>query len=141
MAEPTHVVTCFLMRDGAVLILRRSQRVATHRGLWAGVSGYIEPGETPVETAYKELGEEVAALPKQVRLVREGPVLVMDDPPTGTTWAVHPFLFEDLGVEVVTDWEHVDHRWVRPSQLGEFDTVPGLEETLEAALGIGQPEE
>lgn len=39
------VVTCFLLRrarDGdRILILRRSQRVGTYRGRWAGVSAYI----------------------------------------------------------------------------------------------------
>jgi 8-oxo-dGTP pyrophosphatase MutT (NUDIX family) len=132
---PTRVVTCFLWRAGRVLILRRSQLVRTHRGLWAGVSGYVEAGESPRETALKELREEVSASAHQVRLVREADPIVLEDPQTGTVWAVHPFLFEDLGVEVETDWEHVEHRWIEPGELPSYETVPGLEETLAAALG------
>jgi 8-oxo-dGTP pyrophosphatase MutT (NUDIX family) len=132
--EPIHVVTCFLMRGTRILILRRSQEVKTHKGLWAGVSGYIEPGEEPLDTALKELGEEVTARPNQVNLVREAEPLVFRDEPTDTLWAVHPFLFDDLGVSVRTDWEHVEHRWIDPLELGEYDTVPKLRETLEAAL-------
>jgi 8-oxo-dGTP pyrophosphatase MutT (NUDIX family) len=105
------------------------------------VSGYVEPGETPIETAFKELAEEVGVSPEQVSLVREGPVLVLEDPPTGTIWAVHPFLFEDLGVEVVTDWEHMEHRWIEPAELGSLDTVPKLDETLRAAMGDPGKEE
>ena len=49
--EETHVVTCFLLRAGPhgrdeLLILRRSGRVRTYRGRWAGVSGYLESART-----------------------------------------------------------------------------------------------
>ena len=40
--EERHVVTCFLEHGGEIPLLRRSQRVGTYKGRWAGVSGYIE---------------------------------------------------------------------------------------------------
>ena len=129
------MVTCFLRRGGRVLVLKRSQRVGTHKGLWAGVSGYVERGEQPRETALKELREEVSARIGQIRLVREAPPLTFEDPPTGRVWTVHPFLFDDLGVDVRTDWEHTESRWVAPEELGSLETVPCLKETLTAALG------
>jgi len=52
-----------------------------------------------------------------------------------TTWVVHPFLFDDLGVEVALDWEHTQLAWIEPIELGAYDTVIGLRRTLEAALG------
>lgn len=107
----------------------------THKGLWAGVSGYVEVDETPLETAYKEMLEELTAGADQVHLVRQAEPLVFEDPATGTLWAVHPFLFDDLGVDVRFDWEHVECRWIEPEEIGSLETVPGLKETLEAALG------
>ena len=118
-----------------MLVLKRSQRVGTHRGLWAGVSGYIEMGEQPRETAMKELQEEVSARIGQLRLVREAPPVTFEDPPAGKVWTVHPFLFDDLGVDVHTDWEHTEHRWVTPEELGSLETVPRLRDVLAAALG------
>lgn len=131
---PIHVVTSFLRRGTRVLILKRSQDVRTNKGKWAGCSGYVEPGEVPVETAYKELEEEVSAMPDQVRLVREAPPLTFLDAEHDTKWVVHPFLFDDLGVEVEMDWEHTDFRWIEPEELDNFDTVISLKRTLEAAL-------
>lgn len=131
---PIHVVTCFLRRVTLVLLLKRSLSVKTNKGKWAGVSGYVEVGETPLETAYKELEEEVAARPGLVRLVREAEPLTFLDTEHDTTWVVHPFLFDDLGVEVVLDWEHTEFRWIEPEELGSFDTVVSLRRTLEAAL-------
>lgn len=136
---PIHVVTCFLRRGPRVLVLKRSMGVRTNKGRWAGVSGYVEPGETPRETAYKELEEEISARSDQMDLVREAPPLTLLDVEHDTTWVVHPFLFDDQGVHVVLDWEHTEYAWIEPSTLGSLDTVAGLRRTLDAALGIGAP--
>ncbi len=117
-----------------ILLLKRSLGVKTNKGKWAGVSGYVEVGETPLETAYKELGEEIAARPGLVRLVREAEPLTFLDTEHDTTWVVHPFLFDELGIEVVLDWEHTEFRWIEPEELGSFDTVVSLKRTLDAAL-------
>lgn len=131
---PIHVVTSFLRRGTKVLVLKRSQGVKTNKGKWAGCSGYVEPGEEPWQTAYKELEEEVSARPDQVRLVREAAPLTFLDTEHDTTWIVHPFLFDDLGVEVELDWEHTDFQWIEPESIGSLDTVVSLKRTLEAAL-------
>jgi 8-oxo-dGTP pyrophosphatase MutT (NUDIX family) len=128
------VVTCFLRRGTRVLILKRSQDVRTNKGKWAGVSGYVEADETPIETAYKELKEEVAAGPDVLELVRQAEPLTFRDREHDTIWVVHPFLFDDRGVDVVLDWEHTEHVWIEPRQLGSYDTVASLGRTLEAAL-------
>ncbi len=135
MEGPIHVVTCFLRRGDRILVLKRSMDVKTNKGRWAGVSGYVEPGETPRETAYKEMEEEISARPEQVKLVREAPPLTFLDDEHDTTWVVHPFLFDDLGVDVVLDWEHTKCAWIEPSQMASLDTVVSLRRTLEAALG------
>jgi 8-oxo-dGTP pyrophosphatase MutT (NUDIX family) len=134
--DTIHVVTCFLRRGTQVLILKRSTGVKTNKEKWAGVSGYVEPDERPIETAYKELEEEVGARPDQIRLVRLAEPLVLRDDAHDTTWVVHPFLFDDLGVEVVLDWEHTEYNWIEPEDIVSFDTVISLRRTLEAALDI-----
>jgi len=61
-SRPTPVVTCFLLRfdDGEprLLLVRRSQRVGSYQGRWAGVSGFVEKDTTPDEQAYTEIREE-----------------------------------------------------------------------------------
>ena len=67
--DERHVVTCFLEHDGQIMILRRSERVGTYRGKWAGVSGYIEEGSTPSQQAWIEIKEEagLAAMSARAR--------------------------------------------------------------------------
>jgi len=47
---------CFLTHDGNVLMLRRLK--PPNQGLWNGVGGHIEAGETPLESCLREVQEE-----------------------------------------------------------------------------------
>lgn len=132
---PTHVVTCFLLRHGvdgdAVLLVRRSDRVRTYRGAWAAVSGYLEPGVTPLDQAYTELREETGLDRDDVALLRTGEPLAFHDAQIDQGWVVHPFLFAIASPDQIrTDWEATDHRWVRPDEVSTYPTVPRLAEAL-----------
>lgn len=132
--DPTtqHVVTCFLRYNDRFLILKRSDKVKTHQGKWAGVSGYIEPGETDEQTAEKEIQEETGLTLADVELVRKGePIHVQD----GTrVWVVHPFLYEAKTNNITIDWEHTEFRWIAPSELEDYDFVVFLDHALRAVL-------
>ncbi len=132
--QRTHVVTCFVTNtEGQLLILRRSDRVGTYRGRWAGVSGYLE-GE-PEEQAYTELREEVGLDRTDVTLVATGEELEVPDETLGRTWVVHPFLFTVRdAARVRLDWESVESRWISPGDLHEYPTVPGLAEGFERVV-------
>lgn len=124
----SHVVTCFLEEGGSVLLVRRSGRVGTYQARWAGISGYVEPGASPLEQARQEILEETGLEGGQAVLLREGAVLEILDEGLGKRWFVHPFRFriQDRS-KVRLDWEHTDFRWIDPGEIGSFETVPGLE--------------
>jgi 8-oxo-dGTP diphosphatase len=133
--QPRHVVTCFLRRRGAkgqdeILILRRSERVGSYRGHWAGVSGYVEGG--PLAQALVEIQEETGLAANEVSLVKRGEPLAVDDEERDFHWVVHPFLFDVRSERSVRlDWEHIEARWIEPKELAQYETVPLLAEALE----------
>lgn len=133
-AAATPVVTAFLEYDGKILLLRRSDRVRTYRGLWAGVSGYLEH-HTALEQALIEIREETGLQPQDLSLASQGiPLQVVDDT-QGVRWRVHPFLFHCREAPVLQiDWEHREHRWIDPLQIDEYDTVPALKQALRRCL-------
>ncbi len=138
----THVVTCFVTNaEGRLLILRRSGRVGTYRGRWAGVSGYLET--SPEEQAYTELAEELGLDRREVALRATGEPLEVADADLNRRWVVHPFLFslEDPS-RIRLDWENVEARWIAPSELESYETVPGLAQALARVSGRrpGSPE-
>jgi 8-oxo-dGTP diphosphatase len=131
--EEKHVVTCFLESGGKLLLLRRSQQVGSYQGKWAGVSGYVE--SPPDEQAVIEIREETRLDAGDIRLLKTGEPLVIDDEELGTRWVVHPFLFHvNTPEKVKIDWEHKEYRWINPVDIDTYDTVPGLKNTLERVL-------
>lgn len=68
------VVTALLQRaDGRVLVVQRSGAVGTYQGMWGGVSGGVEAGDTSlVERAYAEVRRRVCggSLPQPARAPR-----------------------------------------------------------------------
>ncbi|MDD4874406.1 MAG: NUDIX domain-containing protein, partial [Dehalococcoidales bacterium] len=109
-----HVVTCFLEHHGKILILKRSQKVGTHRGVWAGVSGYVET--VCDRQALVEIQEETGLLPVDMELVKAWNILTIED--GAIRWMVHPYLFhirEKPGIKI--DWEHTDFKWIKPQEI------------------------
>ena len=145
--EHADVVTCFLLRRqpgnaDEVLLLRRSQRVGTYRGRWAGVSGFVEA--PPDEQAYVELWEEAHLARSDVTLLRRGEALTFVDADLNRQWTVHPYLFlVSDPTKIQTDWENAEASWVQPEELGQYETVPMLREALERVYpptaASGQP--
>ena len=137
--RPTHVVTNFLLRtDGnepRILIVRRSQRVGSYNARWAGISGFIEPGVTPDDQAYTEIREETGLQRDQLRMLKRGTVIEHVDASLNRHWYIHPYLFEVLTPDAIKlDWEATEMRWITPSELGNYETVPKLKEAYESAV-------
>ena len=128
------VVTSFIRHQGKILLLRRSEKVGSYKGRWAGVSGYLEES-SPLAQALKELYEETGLTESQVELVKSGRPLEVPDRELGICWLVHPFLFETAVPEKIRlDWEHVEMQWVEPVLLQQLPTVPKLAEAYEHCI-------
>lgn len=124
--EPKRVVTCFLEKDGRILLLRRSQKVGTYRGWWAAVSGYMEEAP-PEEQARTEISEEIGLGDDELELVRQAEPLEVEDKEIGAHWLVYPYLFRlKKGAEIRLDWEHDEAMWVTPEDMKNHRVVPGL---------------
>ena len=124
----TSVVTVFLTRQKELLLLKRSPKVSTFQGCWAGVSGYLEV-EDAAEQAWQELQEELGVGKGDAVLNVQGAPLDVEDAKNDRTWVVHPFRFALLAqVQPRLDWEHVESRWCPPETILKLNTVPGLYE-------------
>lgn len=132
-SEDNPVVTCFLEWEGKILLLKRSKEVGSYHGRWAGISGYIEAGNTPYAQALQEVREETGLEEKDLTLVKEGEPLPVEDAELLrrwiVRWIVHPYRFR-VGTEVARkltlNWESGEMRWVLPSTLARLRTVPQL---------------
>jgi 8-oxo-dGTP pyrophosphatase MutT (NUDIX family) len=122
------VVNCLLVNaDGKLLVLKRSDKVKTYKGLWGGVAGYIEEDEEPYETALKEIREETGLKENDIDFIKKIDSFKFIDFYEGKRydWEVFPFLFKTRKKDKIhIDWEHSEYRWITPSEIGKIDTVP-----------------
>ena len=118
------IVTCLLIdEEKNLLILKRGDKVTAYKGLWSGVSGYIEPDETPEITALKELREEVDLEKEDVAFINKfGPEQIVDVyEGTKYEWNIHIFLYRCLNKEKIKiDWEHTEFKWIKPQNIKRF---------------------
>ena len=127
--QEKHVTTCFLESDGKILLLRRSAQVGSYQGRWAGVSGYIETNAE--EQALVEIEEETGLCREDLKLIKKGEPLSVEDEELGVSWVVHPYLFHiKYRGKIRIDWEHQETRWIDPKDIDNYQTVPMLRESL-----------
>ena len=71
--------------DAALILTRRSEKLRNHAGQWALPGGRLDPGETPPQTALRELREEV-----DVHLPPASVLGVLDDFVTRSGFVMSP---------------------------------------------------
>ena len=131
----TKIVTTFLKNQNKILILKRSQKVKTMRGLWSGISGIIENNEKPIKRAEIEIFEEVGIKDNEIKLLKIGEQLDIESPQyKNHQWHVFPFLFETKITEIKLNWENSDFKWIEPNEIKNYETVPELEKILISLL-------
>ena len=116
------VVSSMLVRDGKVLILRRKADSHSYPGMMSLVSGIIEPGESPKDTAEREISEETGLSVTFVDEMPAFPVRWND-----TVFVVHPFLFRADDGDVVLDAENDGYEWVPLDSFSAAGTVDGVD--------------
>ena len=67
----TRIITAFIKNNKKILILKRSSKVRTRKGLWSAVSGIIENNENPLDRAKIEICEEIGMKNGKVNLVKK----------------------------------------------------------------------
>ena len=127
----TKIVTCFITNEDKILILKRSDKVKSMRGLWAGVSGIIEKDELPLARAKREIFEEVGLHEDQIKLLKsEKEMRIISPQYKNHEWLVFPFLFGTENQTIKLNWENSDYRWIGIDEIKNFETVPSLDKVL-----------
>ena len=127
----TKIVTSFIKDNEKLLILKRSDKVKSMKGLWAGISGIIEKNEEPLKRAKIEIFEEVGIIEDKITLVRSAKEMRINSPQyENHEWEIFPFLFEAKNPIIKLNWENSEFKWINKKELKNYDTVPSLQKVL-----------
>jgi len=131
----TKIVTSFITSNEKFLLLKRSEKVKSMKGLWAGISGIIEKNEEPLQRAKIEIFEELGIKEEQIKLLKTAERMRVVSPQyKNHEWEIFPFLFEANNPEIKLNWENSEYKWISDDELNNYKTVPNLEKVLLSLL-------
>ena len=127
----TRIVTSFIKNNNKILILKRSEKVRTMKGLWSGVSGIIENNEKPRDRAVIEIFEEVGIEKGKISLIKTIEKIKISSPQyENHEWEVFSFLFKTNETKIKLNWENSEFKWIELDELKNYETVTSLEKIL-----------
>jgi len=131
----TKIVTSFIISNEKFLLLKRSEKVKSMKGIWAGISGIIEKNEEPLQRAKIEIFEELGIKEDQIKLLKTAERMRVVSPQyKNHEWEIFPFLFEANNPEIKLNWENSEYKWISADELNNYKTVPNLEKVLLSLL-------
>lgn len=139
MVAPRLGAIAVLVRDDAVLLVQRGKM--PDAGLWGFPGGHVEPGETALNAAVRELQEETGVLAVAVEYLTNVDVIRRDNQGAITAHYLLAAVLCDYraGTPVAAD-DAADARWVRCSDLwaGKYRLSDQVIDVMEAALSRDQ---
>ena len=135
---PRLAVSCVVLRDQAVLLVRRARAPA--KGWWAFPGGSVMAGERVEHAVRREVLEETALRVGKPRLLRAHEVIERDE--TGGRLAHHYVILvhaaelepADTASEPVAGDDAAEARFVAVSALDQLDVLPSVLDVLPSAL-------
>jgi 8-oxo-dGTP diphosphatase len=104
------IVNALLIRQGLVLLAKRSPWRKAYPGLWSFPGGHVEKGESLAKALERELREEIGVIPidyKRLGTIPD-PNTAKDDPATYHVYAITAWRG---GEPTLIDDEHTEIRW------------------------------
>jgi 8-oxo-dGTP diphosphatase len=117
------------VHEGKLLLVR------DHQGFWAGVGGWVDPGETPEQAILREVREELgvdATVTGHFRPFIAWNVVELDAP---VSFLLFPHRLKLASMEFVLDPAEVtDVAWVEPNRLDDYEMLPHARATYSERL-------
>lgn len=120
----TQLANVIVWYDHKILFIQR--RTNPFAGYWSIPGGHVENTETHLDTAIRELHEEVGIIAKNLSHI----VTFIDDS-LHLECHVYELEVKDMNADNLEPTEHKDVAWLTPKDALEKDLTPGLAEVLQ----------
>ncbi len=118
-----------LVRDGKVLLIRRSDYDGYRSGKWDIPGGRVEEGEKYSEGHKREVFEETKLAIEIIAEINHWEVERFDGFHKGVT-----FLSKAMPGDVVLSNEHTEHKWVTPEEANSMNIADWIKSEIGKAV-------
>jgi 8-oxo-dGTP pyrophosphatase MutT (NUDIX family) len=114
-------ITAILINRKKILLLKRiNVPFMTNPGIWFPVAGQTEEGETPIESAYREIYEETKIPKVDLKLLKSKSNVVMFEKRSKKRWQNEVYVFSTKSQKVQINFEHSKYLWVSLKELNDY---------------------
>jgi 8-oxo-dGTP diphosphatase len=115
---------CYIRLGGKMLMLHRKPKPDLRGGLWNGLGGKLDEGETPEACIIREVREESGLTIERPRL-RGFLTFPPDEHNGGNTWHVLLFEATEFAGTLVPDHTEGSLEWIPESEVFDLDMFEG----------------
>ncbi len=112
--DKLHVTLLFLLKDDEVLLAMKKRGFGA--GLYNGVGGKLDPGETIEQAAVRECQEEVTVTPRNIQKVAELNFVFAESKPPQPDMYVTTFIATEWDGEP-TETEEMSPKWFKLAEI------------------------
>ncbi|MBD3155521.1 MAG: NUDIX domain-containing protein [Candidatus Aenigmarchaeota archaeon] len=124
--EDRNVVICIIKNKGKILLLKRRPDDKIYPDRWNFICGVIDPGETPIKTAYREIEEESGIQKNNLKLLKKGEPYTRVDRNLSIIFHNNIFLLKSDTNQIELDHENTDYTWIDPNDIFDYYLAPGM---------------
>ena len=139
-ARSAPVLVIYVKFKDKILLVKRSERVLTYKGLWSCLAGFVDDDKTLEEKVIFEMKEELGLSEKDIISITEGDTYLFIDEDLNREWIRHLYLVEINTPSIKLSWEHGEYVWITLEDISKYKTTPGFEDDLAKALAIDSKE-
>lgn len=123
-----------VVKDGKILLIKRSSYDNYNSGEWDMPGGRIEDGEGIFDGHKREVFEETKLKIDIIEPIRCWAVDRLDGKHVGIT-----FLSKYLDGDIILSNEHTEHKWLSPDKVQKTDAAQWIKEEVAKAVEINPP--
>ena len=123
-------IKAIILKDGKVLIMKRSMKEDHAQGSWDIPGGKIDFGENPIDCLNREVMEESGLEVEIIKLMRVWSFL--KNPQTQIIGIT--MLCKYKSGEVKLSEEHTDFKWIEPKEINDYDALYGVKKDVLSAI-------
>ncbi len=125
-----YTVTIFVKYRETYLLLKRSDKVSSHKGLWSTLSLLSDTEQIPREEIIDLVTSSIGIEPDEVKSIVQA-IKLPEDPQDEFFFVVKinkPF--------IEPSWEYESYEWIESRGIGKYETTPFLKEKLDKVKNL-----